>query len=468
MHYSRLKLIVQAPLKVKDLTYKFLVYNKATNNLEKLEGRFDEQGFTKWYEIRNLNTVLIYEVYIRGELLQKISAKAYPTKGNWSSFSIKLTTETTKKVTENIKEIYLDDSEVAWYLVKKTETMLNWSKRVFKRPLTSSDWDILKSNNPHITNMANIRLLQPGQVIILSNSTTVKELQQYKKEAKQAQENLEQMMKDPDFDAEFFAQNYEFLYDALVDDEYVALSHSAVPSPDGKGAMIGTTAKNTVDGALIFMGETKKRTLDAYSSLVKQTMTEHNNKTRLANPKHQSQFRQANAQLFRDFENGLAQRMFRWDTGIQTNNLRRHLQRTALVRGSNYKGGMTAYLENMKETGRISKVLKQGGNFMIGVGIGEAGINIYQAARTGDNKQTRRAVIVEPLKLGGSIIGGRAGAIGGAAAAVLIIGVGTGGVGLIVIGAGAVIGGLAGGVIGGTVGEIIGIGADQSIEWMTN
>ncbi len=57
----------------------------------------------------------------------------------------------TEKVKQNIKEIFLNDSEVAWYLVKKTETMHDWSKRVFKKPLIASDWDILRVNNPHIS-----------------------------------------------------------------------------------------------------------------------------------------------------------------------------------------------------------------------------------------------------------------------------------------------------------------------------
>ncbi|MDR7656557.1 hypothetical protein [Acinetobacter junii] len=54
MHHSRLKLNVQAPLKLKDLTYKFVVHNKSTNKQTIFEGRFDEQGFTQWYEIHNI------------------------------------------------------------------------------------------------------------------------------------------------------------------------------------------------------------------------------------------------------------------------------------------------------------------------------------------------------------------------------------------------------------------------------
>jgi hypothetical protein len=216
-YFSRLKLNVQAPLKLKDLTYKFVVTTNSNQKKIVFDGRFNEQGLTNWTQINNLNTTLIYEIYLRGELLQKVSVKAYPERKNHSVYTLKTTTDITKKVKENIKEIYLNDGEVAWYLIKKTETMADWSKRVYKKPLSASDWDVLRANNPHIKNMASIRILTPGQVIILSNSTTAKELQKYKKEAQEAQKKLDEMKKDKNFDDQFFAQNYEFLYDAVAD-----------------------------------------------------------------------------------------------------------------------------------------------------------------------------------------------------------------------------------------------------------
>lgn len=82
--------------------------------------------------------------------------------------------------------------------------------------MTEKDWGILKANNPHLNNLVSLGVLQPGQVVIISNSTTAKELPEYKKQAQQAHDNLEQMKKDKDFDPVFFAQNYEFFYDALL------------------------------------------------------------------------------------------------------------------------------------------------------------------------------------------------------------------------------------------------------------
>lgn len=49
----------------------------------------------------------------------------------------------------------------------------------------------------------------------------------------------------------------------------------------------------------------------------------------------------------------------------------------------------------------------------------------------------------------------------------IVIGVGTDDIGLVVIGAYAVTGGIGGGITGGWLGEMVRSGADRSIEWMT-
>ena len=55
-YFSRLKLSVQAPLNLKDLTYKFVVTNNSTKKKTTCDGRFDGQGLTEWTQIFNLNT----------------------------------------------------------------------------------------------------------------------------------------------------------------------------------------------------------------------------------------------------------------------------------------------------------------------------------------------------------------------------------------------------------------------------
>lgn len=107
-------------------------------------------------------------------------------------------------------------------------------------------------------------VLQPGQVVILSNSTTAKELPEYKKQAQQAHKNLEEMQKDKDFDAEFFAQNYEFFYDALSDSRTEVTKKNIFENNDhplvekfknlsnDSGIAWGTIGKGGIDGVLAF------------------------------------------------------------------------------------------------------------------------------------------------------------------------------------------------------------------------
>lgn len=438
-YFSRLKLNVQQPLKLKDITYKFVVTNNATKKKTSFEGRFDDQGLTGWTEIYNLNTTLIYEVYLRGEILQKIAVKAYPDKKTHSTFTIKTTTEITKNVKENIKEIYLNDGEVAWYLIKKTETMHDWAKRVFKKPLIASDWDILKANNPHIPNMAPIRLLTPGMVVVLSNSTTAKELPQYKKDAQQAQSNLDQMKKDKDFDAEFFAQNYEFFYDALNDSRTEITNtnvfeqnndHPLVqpfnnPENDS-GAAWGAIAKGGIDGVLSFADGTTQRIHKIHGEIALKLAEERKKKSSLANPKKFKEFRKKYAYLYDELDRESTKRILKWDQSIKTNNMRRIVSQSSLARGVNYKGGIKEYVKKMSELGKMSKSIKGGGYLFLALDIYNAGDAIANAKP----EEKTRTTVVETSK----IVGGMGGAaLGG----FIVITIASGGTSLIVLGVAA-------------------------------
>ncbi|MEG2265801.1 MAG: hypothetical protein RSC68_15870, partial [Acinetobacter sp.] len=370
-HYSRLKLNVHTPLKLKDLTYKFVVINNSTKKKTTFDGRFDEQGLTSWTEIYNLNTSLIYEVYLRGEILQKIAVRSYPNKKTHSTFTIKMTTEITKNVKENIKEIYLNEGQVAWYLVKKTETMHDWSKRIFKKSLIASDWDILRANNPHISNMAPIRLLTPGMVIVLSNSTTAKELLEYKQDAQEAQKNLDQMKKNKDFDAEFFAQNYEFFYDALNDNRTEITNTNVFDKSNdhplvqpfnnpknNSGAAWGAIAKGGIDGVLSFADGTTQRIHRIHGEIALKLAEERTIKSSLANPKKFKEFRKKYAYLYEELDRESAKKILKWDQSIKTDNMRRIVSHSSLARGVNYKGGMKEYVKKMSELGKMSKFIK--------------------------------------------------------------------------------------------------------------
>lgn len=437
-NFSRLKLHVQAPLKLKDLTYKFVVTNNSTKKKTTFEGRFDEQGLTEWTQIFNLNTSLIYEVYFRGEILQKIAVKAYPNKKTHSVFTIKTTTELTKNVKENIKEIHLNNGEVAWYLIKKQETLMSWSQRVFKKPLTASDWDVLKANNPHLKNLVTIGVLEPGQVIILSNSTTAKDLTEYKIQAAQAHKKLEEMKKDKDFDAEFFAQNYEFFYDAFNDsrtevtnanifenNDHPLVQKFDIPS-NSSGAAWGAIAKGGIDGVLSFTDGSTQRMHRIHGELALKMAEEKAKGSSLANPKNFKAFRKKYAHLYDELNREATKKIFKWDQSIKTNNMRRMISQSSLARGASYKGGMGEYVKKMSELGKVIKSIKGGGYLFLALDIYNAGDAIANAKP----QEKTRTAIVESSKIVGGVTGA---AIGG----FIVVTVASGGTSLIVLGVAA-------------------------------
>lgn len=104
--------------------------------------------------------------------------------------------------------------------------------------------------------------------------------------------------------------------------------------------------------------------------------------------------------------------------------------------------------------------------FFLGMDTVEAGLTIHKAYKTGDNDELRKAAIVEPLKIAGSAGGASLGGYAAGAVVGLIIGVGTGGVGLVVIGLAVAVGGYVGGEIGKSGGDIAGTFiADQVNEY---
>ncbi|PJG43067.1 hypothetical protein XA39_09455 [Acinetobacter tandoii] len=459
--FSQLKLSVQAPLKLKDLTYKFVVINNATKKKTTFDGRFDEQGLTGWTEIYNSNTSLIYEVYLRGEVLQKIAVKAYPDQKKVSTFTIKMTTDRTKKVKENIKEIHLSDGEVAWYLIKNEESVLGWSQRVFKKPLVPSDWEILKANNPHLSNLVSVGLLQPGQVVILSNTTTAKELVEYKKQAQQAHKKLEEMKKDEKFDVAFFAQNYEFFYDALSNDKteisniniFKNNDHPLVNqfnnSSNDSGIAWGAIAKGGIDGALAFSDGIVMRMNKIHGELALKMTEEKAKGSALANPKNFKDFRKKYKDLYDQLDRESTKKIFKWDQSIKTNNMRRMINQSSLARGKTYKGGMTEYTKKMSELGKMSKTVKGGGYLFLALDV----YNAYDAVENAAPTEKTKTAVVETSKIGGGLAGGAAGVF-------IVLTVATGGTSLVVLGLAAG----ASALLGWGVGEVTGWGAEKAYD----
>lgn len=431
-YYSRLQFKVNPPLQYKDFSFQFLVVNRELGKtIFKDEGSFDQKGFGKWFHIYQPNRVLMYKIKYRGEIIKTLTAKAYPEPNKWSFFELKTTTGTTKQAKENIQEIRINDGEVAWYLVKKSEPVMTWAQRVFKKPLTEKDWGILKANNPHLTNLVSMGVLQPGQVVIISNSTTAKELPEYKKQAQQAHDNLEQMKKEKDFDAVFFAQNYEFFYDALLQENAKIVNKNIFEENDhpltikfNKQEEDGFfEQKMAVDASLSLVEGQAHRVYRLHGELALKYAEEQAKGSGLANPKNFTQFKQKYANLYRELDNEGTKKFLRWDQSIKTTNMRRMLKQSALVRDNNFKGGLKEYAKEMGKIGKFATQLKIAGYVSIATDVVGSSIKVYEAAPEDKAKTT----VVETAKVG-------AGIGFGIYASYLIVGLATGGTGLIVIG----------------------------------
>ncbi|WP_286426089.1 hypothetical protein [Acinetobacter indicus] len=308
---------------------------------------------------------------------------------------------------------------------------MTWAQRVFKKPLTEKDWGILKANNPHLTNLVSMGVLQPGQVVIISNSTTAKELPEYKKQAQQAHDNLEQMKKDADFDAVFFAQNYEFFYDALLQENAKIVNKNIFEENDhpltikfNKQEEDGFfEQKMAVDGSLSLVQGQAHRVYRLHGELALKYAEEQAKGSGLANPKNFTQFKQKYANLYRELDNEGTKKFLRWDQSIKTTNMRRMLKQSALVRDNNFKGGLKEYAKEMGKIGKFATQLKIAGYVSIGADVVSSSVKVYEAAP----EDKARTTVVETAKVGTGI--GL-----GALSTVLVIGLASGGTALVVVG----------------------------------
>ena len=164
----------------------------------------------------------------------------------------------------------------------------------------------------------------------------------------------------------------------------------------------------------------------------------------MANAKNFTQFKQKYASLYKELDQESVKKFLRWDQSIKTNNMRRMLKQSALVRDNSFKGGIKEYAKQMGKIGKFASQLKIAGYVSIAADVVSSSVTVYEAAP----EDKARTTVVETAKVSAGI---GVGAIVG----YLIIGLATGGTGLIVIGIVAASGALA---AKGTS-EIVGWGA---------
>ena len=97
--------------------------------------------------------------------------------------------------------------------------------------------------------------------------------------------------------------------------------------------------------------------------------------------------------------------------------------------------------------GKVDKFTRVGGNLLVAVSVADATMNVSEAYDKGDSSHTQKTIIKETLKLEGSLGGAGLGA-GAVTLAATAFGIGTGGVGFLVVGVVAAGAGLAGGYWG--------------------
>ena len=127
--------------------------------------------------------------------------------------------------------------------------------------------------------------------------------------------------------------------------------------------------------------------------------------------------------------------------------MRRMLKQSALVRDNNFKGGLKEYAKEMGKIGKFATQLKIAGYVSIATDVVGSSIKVYEAAP----EDKARTTVVETAKVG-------AGIGFGIYASYLIVGLATGGTGLIgIVAAGAAI------AAKGTA-EIVGWGAGTAYD----
>ena len=483
--YTRFKLIINNKTDIKklkfDLEYWVNVsmkkYGRPGVSLEKKSGGkdliFKSDGKTKTYVLPDNATKARYIIRtttkdkdgdnivatVNAEVFKKMNSN----NTNGTQFELKTTPAQAKKSPNTIKEVLLDTTEVAWYLVKRQESVKDFLKRIYIYTPTSKEENIFRANNPHL--FTPVMSLQPGDVVVLSNTSNSNnsDLQKMKKYAKLAKDKLEKLKKQKGFHPELFVYLSDMTSSALSDADFVGISSKPIPTEvtASNKKSDKSMADYLVDGssaAITFSSQTNKDALKEFGTLIKNY--EKAQGTKAGNAKHFSQFRRDNASTYRALNNKLSLSFLQWDQGVRTDKLSKSIK-SEMKRAKSFNGGLEAYVNNMEKNGKVTTSLRYGGNLVVAYNAGKGGKEIYNAYDSGDADRLHKAVAIEPLKLSGAVIGAEYGAAKGAVVGAIIVGVtvGTGGIGgVVIVGLSAVVGGFGGGLIGGTIGELIGNG----------
>ena len=396
-----------------------------------------------------------WEIYFDGKLNHSVAGKLFEqsrvASKDWFRFDIRFTKSNTKWNTTGETNVVTQavSSGVGWYLVKKEEAFGDLMKRAFIKP-SQINWDVMKEVNAHLGNVTTVTMLKPGQVVIVSKTkgSSNPKLHKMKTAAVKAQAAWKEAIADGKIDAtemaliDLLIKGHELIPINADDIEGMSsqkLANSLSLSDDYKpyvDGMIGLTAAN-FDQAAKAQQALAKVAQDISYTTDKGTVKRA---TRAAAQQHPKPFRMLNDSRF-------ARQLVYWDTGIKANRARDYISAQVQLRSADLNGGIDAAAENLKKVGKFSKWLKRAGV----VGIAIEGGATYLKASDAYSKGDAKGGNIEVGKGVGSIaLGAGAGWIAG----YLVIGVATGGLGLVVIGLAAAGAGYAAGKAGEKLGEI--------------
>lgn len=395
-----------------------------------------------------------WEIYFDGKLTHEMSGKLYadPRASSLETdrYAVKFTKATTQWNTGETKLVVQQiSSGIGWYLVKQAEPFGSLMQRAFKKP-SQINWDVMKEVNKHLGEVSTVTLLKPGQVVIVSKTKTHSSpaLKQMMAAAVKAQAAWKEANKDGQIDAAEMA-----LMDLLMQ------GHTLVPI--GPGQIEGLwqaqvlslmeDPKTFADGTIGLAGAKFEMTNKAHTELIKAA-----NEVPYTTPKGTTKRAVRNAahtapkpfKLLNDSK--MARQLVYWDTGIKADRARDYIQSAVQLRDPKLNGGIPGVADSLENVGKYSTVLRRAGH--VGVVI-EAGTTFVKASDAYEKGDVKGGNVAVGKGVGSIALGLGGGALAGAVASYLVLGVLTGGVGLVVVGIAAASAGYASGKIGENVGE---------------
>lgn len=415
---------------------------------------------------------VLWEIYFDGKLNHTVVGKLFDrsrtASNDWFKFDIRFTRSSTQWNTTGAGNVITQavSSGVGWYLVKEREAFGALVKRAFIKP-EQADWDVLKEVNKHLSKdgLSTMSLLKPGQVVIFSRtkSSSNPKLAQMMSAAQKAQAAWVEANKDGQIDkAEML------LIDLLMNGhKLVEINPHDVEGLDdttiAMGLSLTDTYKPFADSSIGLAAANFAQANKAHAALLAATRESLNDTpyttekgtvkraTLAAAQRHPKAYKLLN-------DSSLARHLLQSDTGITANRARDYIRQEVQLRSANANGGIGSATTNLRQVGKFSKCLRRAGYVGVAIDATSSGFKAHSAYTSGDVQGGN----IEVGKGVGSLVGGVAGgAVVGAVVGYLVLGVVTGGVGLVVVGVAAAAGGYGAGKGGEWLGENVAKGVNK-------